>query len=190
MLQALKNSFSHMVKDPVNVSFKGEDDDEKVLYLLRRHVVVNIPWVLLSLIMLLVPFVLPPILAFSGLDLIKILPPSYLVVVTFFWYLVTLTYLFENYLLWYSNAYIVTNKRVVDVDFFSLLNYRVSETSIQNIEDITYSIQGLIQTIFNFGSVSVQTAAEFQDIVFEFIPNPALVQNALSDLITGVKGGE
>ncbi|MEK7595246.1 MAG: PH domain-containing protein [Patescibacteria group bacterium] len=185
-----KELFYSFIPEPKGVEFHGEDKDEKILLLLRRHVVTNIPWILISFGMMLVPFVIPQVLLVGGFPLDGVIPTHYSLILVLFWYLVTITYIFESYLSWYSNVYIVTSKRLVDVDFYGILSIRVSEAPITNIEDVTYTLKGIAATIFNYGSVIVQTAGESRELEFELVPKPAVVHDRISDLATEVRNAK
>jgi hypothetical protein len=59
---------------------------------------------------------------------------------------------------WHWNAFIVTDMRVVDVDQRGFFERVVSEAPIDKIQDLSYSVRGVVGTLFNFGSVSLQTS--------------------------------
>jgi hypothetical protein len=44
-------------------------------------------------------------------------------------------------------------------------------------------VTGLLGSIFDFGSVYIQTAAAQPEFVFEFVPRPREVQDTLLDLL-------
>jgi hypothetical protein len=105
-----------------------------------------------------------------------------------FWYLFTFGYIFTSFLRWFFNAYLVTNKRVVDIDFESLVHRRFSEAFLYNVEDLTHQISGALQVIFNYGTLHIQTAGETRELEFESIPQPATVQDMISDLSSAKRG--
>jgi uncharacterized membrane protein YdbT with pleckstrin-like domain len=92
-------------------------------------------------------------------------------------------YALEQFLVWFFNIYIITDERVIDMDFYNLLFKRVSEAKIDRIEDITTANSGLLQSIVDFGDIQIQTSAEIPEIEFEKIPHPDRVQKLLSELI-------
>ena len=89
---------------------------------------------------------------------------------------------------------IITDKRVIDVDFNNLLVKKFSEARLLMIQDITSKVSGLFQTIFNYGKVKVQTAGETPEIIFEDIPNPEKIIRTLQVLrdeeLRKTRGGE
>jgi len=108
------------------------------------------------------------------------------------WYTGLLLYAFQNLLLWFYNVYIVTDERVVDVDFFGLLYKNVNMAQLKNVEDVSYSQIGIMSSIFNYGKVVVQTASEqLSDDVgqesaaftFNAVLNPDRVMRVISQLM-------
>lgn len=169
--------FSAYIVRPAWVNFATEETGEQIILLLRRHWVTNVPWILLAILMILGPFVLTvfPLLAF--------LPARFQLMGVLFWYLLTMALIFEGFLGWFYNIFIVTDERVVDIDFVGLIYREISEARISRVQSATFSQGGLVQAIFNFGLVLVQTAAEIQNIEFEDVPNPSMVVRTIDSLI-------
>jgi hypothetical protein len=171
------SAFNYM---PDGVRFETQESHETIVLLLRRHWLTNLPWLLISGILLFFP-----IAAFPSLS--SLIPTNislnFLTFIVFVWYLLTFSYAFSQFLLWYFTVGIVTNVRIVDVDFINLLRKEVSATIISKVEDVTMRTGGFIPSLFNFGDVVVQTAAQEQ--VFEFIgvPSPARVVQTINEFM-------
>jgi uncharacterized membrane protein YdbT with pleckstrin-like domain len=93
-----------------------------------------------------------------------------------------LAYVFESFISWFFNVYIVTDERIVDVDFLHLVYRQISYAKIDQIQDITSEMGGVVRTIFNYGDVLIQTAAEISEFTFEAVPVPDQVIKTLSSL--------
>lgn len=172
-------SLSAYVNHPKNSNFEGQEKDEEILLLLRRHFITNIKWIIAAIIMVFAPSTLK----FLEINFLTTLSNNLRVVVSISWYLVIVIFIFENFLNWYFNVYIITNKRIIDIDFWGLLYRNVSEANLKNIQDVTYSVSGFYQTVFNYGDVIVQTAAERPEFDFGSVPNPAKVHDKLTDWV-------
>lgn len=105
--------------------------------------------------------------------------------------MVTLIYAlqFHNY---YLSKQILTNYRLIDYDQRGLFRAEVNETFLVNIENINTVQNNIWQTVFNYGSVDVQTAGEKTDlttsgVVFENVPDPKSITALLSDLSQSAK---
>lgn len=161
---------------PDGVNFSAAATDEKIVLLLRRHPVTNVKWILVSLVMFIIPLVLTPFLA--NLDV----PGNFILLGTFFWYLITIAFTFEKFLSWFFNVNIITEDRVFDVDFVNLVYTEITDADIDNIEDVTVRVGGVIRTLFDYGDVLIQTAAETPEIEFEAVPRPDEVARVLREL--------
>lgn len=178
-------SLTAFLKNPEHVFFESQDDHEKILYLLRRHAITNVGWIFGAILMFVAPLVLMLLSINYSFDVSSIFPFKYQYIFVLIWYLITVVFALESFLDWYFNVYIVTDKRIVDIDFWGLLYKNVSEATYANIEDVTYSTGGVLQTMFNFGSITIQTAAEQREFEFDGVPNPAEVYDKITDLVQG-----
>lgn len=163
---------------PQGVGFDIQHDDEPVLLMLRQHPIVNLTWILLTILLVIAPVIVLPYVPF-----LDFLPGNYRFVAILGWYIMVFGYALEQFLIWFFNIYIVTDERVIDMDFYNLLFKKVSEAKIENIEDITTSNSGLLQSIIDFGDIRIQTAAEIPEIEFERVPHPDLVAKFLSEML-------
>jgi len=173
------NPLSAFCYMPQHTHFENQDEDEKVVLLLRRHPITNLSWILLVVVLALVPTLL------GFLPVLSVLPAKFQVATTVLWYLLTLAIFIQGALTWFFNVNIVTNRRIVDIDFYTLIYREISNARIDNIQEITYKVGGLLGTFFHFGNVEIQTAGALPNFNFENVPNPAQVTNILQDLQRG-----
>jgi membrane protein YdbS with pleckstrin-like domain len=161
---------------PDNVKFVNADSEEKVLLLVRRHPITNLGWIIVAFLMIIAP-------SFLGLlPFFDKLPSGFQTVMILIWYLITFAFILESFLDWYFNVCIITDERVIDVDFVNLLYREISETKVTQIQDVSVEIGGGIRTFFGYGNVLIQTAAEIENIEFADIPNPDKVSKILREL--------
>lgn len=171
------NPLAAFVAKPKDLRFETQERKEKIILLLRRHWITNLPWMGLTLLLLIAPTLL------RFVPLFDFLPPRFRFVSVIIWYLLVLGLTFENFLTWFFNVNIVTDERVVDIDFYSLIYKEISHCKIDRIQDVTYKMGGVVQTFFNYGDVMVQTAGEKPVFEFEAVPRPALVVKKINELI-------
>lgn len=170
------NLFGAFVSKPTNLHFETQEKREKIILLLRRHLVTNISWLVTTLVLIIAPSV---ILRMVHLDFI---PAPYRLIATFVWYLLTFAFAFEKFLSWFFNVNIITDERIVDIDFPTILYKDISETKIDQVQDVSVKVGGFIRSLFNFGDVSIQTAGTVPEIRFEAVPNPEQVSKILNEL--------
>lgn len=176
-----------LIKYPKNIRFESEERDETIYYILRRHPITNLGWILLSLFMTLLPVIAIILITPEESNLVKYFPLSYQLFFFLIWYSITIFITFENFLLWYFSVYIITDKRIIDVDFNGLWHKRISEASLDNIEDATYSTNNFFHILFDYGNIMVQTAAEKTEFEFASIPKPSEVHDVLTNLVQQFK---
>jgi len=171
--------YSSFFQDPEGLSFEDIEQGESILLLLRRHFVTNVPWIAATIVLLILPFLFPFILTFFPFPL----PESHTIMLFMgFYYLFVFGFVLLNFTLWYFQAGLVTNRRIIDVDLSGILYRQVSEAKIQNIQDVTYNQIGFIRSLFNYGNVLVQTAGAEENIEYDRVPRPARVADIIGDL--------
>lgn len=162
---------SYIVK-PRRVRFETQGRTERIFLLLRKHPITQVPWIFTAFFLSLVPLFLIPLLIelefFPGF-----VTGNLIIFIIFFWYTAIFGYSFMQFLLWFFNVNIVTNQRIVDIDFPYLLHKESTATRISQIEDITHRRIGFVRTTFNFGDVYVQTAGAEPNIEFLDVPRPS-----------------
>ncbi|MDP3955121.1 MAG: PH domain-containing protein [bacterium] len=173
-----KNPLSAYILNPVKVRFSSQADEEQVILLLRKHWITNVPWMALAILLFFAPLVLP---IFPLLDF---LPTRYQLMSLIIWYLLLLAFIFESFLTWFFNVYIVTDERLIDVDFYNLIYKQITEAKADKIQDTTYRVGGVLRSVFNFGDVLIQTAGAEANLEFEAVPNPNEVVKVIQDLRT------
>jgi hypothetical protein len=156
--------------------FADEQDDEDTVLLLRAHPITNLRWLVSTLVLLIVP----QIIIFSGL--LSWLPGRFVFLGQLMVYLFALGFAFENFLRWYYSVLIVTNERVVDIDFDGILHRSVAYASLNHIEEPSLVSGGLVRSFFNFGDVNVATAADVQGVEIADVPYPDRVLRIISEL--------
>src|SRR5690606_17376971 len=98
------------------------------------------------------------------------------------YYSVVYTNILRHLVDWYFNLYIVTNERVVDYQFRTFASRHVSESDLDSVEDVKESSIGVIPSFFNYGDVSIYSAADKNVIVFHSVPRPTYVRDKIDDL--------
>ena len=170
------NPFSAFSYYPDRANFVTQDPDEKIVLLLRKHPISNLRWIFIAALLIIAPFFL------TAFPIIDFLPVRFQTITILFWYLLVVTFIFEQFLNWFFNVYIVTDERIIDVDFVNLVYREISDANIDQIQDVTAQMGGAIRTVVNYGDVIIQTAAEVPKIELEEVPYPDRVSRILRDL--------
>lgn len=169
-------------QNPKGITFENQEENEEVILFIRRHIITNVPWVAITLTLLIVPFFLQALLPFLGYEFV---PSTYWVIGLGFYYLVVIGYALLQFTAWFYNVGIVTNIRVVDIDINGITNRNIAAAVVQDIVDVEYSQRGFIQSFFDYGNVHMQTEGLKANFEFLLIPKPAQVSDIISGLMQG-----
>lgn len=164
---------------PDNARFINEDPEEKIILLLRKHPITNIKWMLTGFAMLILPSFL------TVMDFFTSIPGGFQLVLLLTWYLITLAFVFEKFLSWFFNVNILTDERIIEVDFYNLVYREITDAKLDQVQDVTSEMSGALHTFFNYGNVYVQTASEVPKIKFDSVPQPDKATRILRELIVG-----
>lgn len=156
--------------------FVSMQDDEIPVLMLRAHPIVNAQWILATIGLLFIPDLL------ISVGMFAMVPFKIVFLSKLTWYLVLLGFAFERFLDWYFSVIIVTNERVVDVDFENLLQRVISYATLNHIEEPTVVAGGLLRSLFHYGDLYIATAAEESAIEARNIPFPDRVIRIISEL--------
>jgi hypothetical protein len=106
------------------------------------------------------------------------------IVATIYWIASLLWVLFwgiKALLNWYRyhhDLWVITNQRIVDSFRKHPFHHQLSSADLVNIQDMTVSRSGLLQTAFKFGDIHCETAGGMgmKDFLLSSVPNPEEIQ--------------
>lgn len=153
--------------------FEDQFDDEKVLYVFRKH-----------------PYVMRKGLVFGMLGpLIGVIPAAIkpeLGFTVFFGGLIGgvilgLLIFAPSWIGWYFSLYIVTDQRLIQINQKGLFHRAVAALGLNQIQSVNYEIQGLQETLLGFGTIKMQTYVG--DLVIHEAHHPAKIQKKLLGIL-------
>jgi uncharacterized membrane protein YdbT with pleckstrin-like domain len=159
-------------KDDTQLEFEGQRDDERLLFIFRRHVIAMRK----GFYLLLIPFAIssiPPLIWQSTIELF-LLPLAGLIVG-----LILFSY---HFIMWYFTIYIVTDQRIRQVTQRGFFGKDVVELNLSKIQNISYNIPGFTGEVFGFGTIIVQTVVG--DLVIKKVEHPETIYNKLQDAVS------
>ena len=144
--------------------------DEQIIKVFRKHWFIFLLDVLLVILAALIPFAVY-FLPKEWTQLIKSITPFlstlYLAwsVILFFGILVmATTYFFD--------IWVLTNKRLIDVDQINLFKRDISEIRLEHIVDLNIKIFGIINTFLKIGTVEVESSGAVKEFSLRNIADP------------------
>jgi uncharacterized membrane protein YdbT with pleckstrin-like domain len=165
------------------------DTDERIIFEVRKHWLLFVTEACTICILALLPL---GIFSFISLEFWQGIS-SYAGMVSFFvflyslWLLICWVMVFVFWTNYYLDVWIITNKKILNVDQHGLFKREVIVLHLDKIQDITYMIDGLVATTLNYGNIKVTTAGAEAEFIFKGIPNPALVQAKINEALLAHK---
>ena len=161
-----------------NAFFAEIDQDENTILMLRAHPITLIPWIFNTV------FGLVALLIFN-IFLAKYLSFGINLRINLLGVVILFAYAWYNFLIWYYTVGFVTNKRLIDIDYYGIVKRVVSQAPIIKLSDVTAKVAGFFGQIFNYGNVHVTTEGTSQNIEFLDIPYPDEAVAIINDVGTG-----
>lgn len=88
-----------------------------------------------------------------------------------------------------QNQFFMTNESVIQEIQESLFSRREQTVSLGSIEDASFHQSGIVQTIFNYGTIRLSTEGEETTYIFRYVANPRAQVAVLNNAIEAFKNG-
>jgi uncharacterized membrane protein YdbT with pleckstrin-like domain len=167
-------------------TFEGQEPGEEVVMLVRRH-----PFYIAMKFV--ITFIVAMIPAFVASSYAPLLIENNLGALTMFiitlWFLILWVVFFYHFTMYTLDVWIVTNKRIIDSTQHGFFNRTISELHANRIQDVSVKIDGLIQTLFRFGDIQVQTAGTEEKFKFVQVPQPERIKNEIMKVASSKSAG-
>ncbi len=160
--------------------------EEKILFKIRKH------WLTITvagvgfLALAIVPLIIDYTVGFNLSFLPIVFGQSVASHPAAFFYLLWLLALWVGFFVAWTDYYLdvwhVTNERVVDIEQKGLFRRDESSVRLENIEDITIDVKGIIPTLFNYGDIRLQTAGTRREFIIKNATNPESAKNRIQEL--------
>lgn len=156
------------------------DTDEKILHRIRRHWFVMLRVTVGSVCVALFPVLVWMVLSALGFEDARRIAHRELYL---FLYVIGLIFIWMFYFLrwtdYYLDVWLITNKRIIDIEQRGIFRRKVTSITYDRIQDVTVVTDGVIQTLFHFGKIHLQTAGERRKIILRDAPMPEEVKKII-----------
>lgn len=167
----------------INLHALAHDKGEERVLFLRPHWFLLLPTLIGFVVILILPvavwfglqFIQPAVLATPGYATLYILGAS-------IFFLFTWLFLFQHFMDYYLDMWLITSHRIIDIQQTGLFGRTTAELLMENVQDATSEVHGFIHTFFDYGTLTIQTAAEDKRFVFEEVPHPTRVARRILEL--------
>jgi uncharacterized membrane protein YdbT with pleckstrin-like domain len=151
----------------------------------RKHWFILMAHMFWGLVAVLLPILVYAIV--SELPIIISAPGNTLILFLFFYalwligVLVFLTYIWTDY---YLDVWIITNRRIIDIDQQGFFNRENATMQLSKIQDITTSVDGFFATLIGYGMVRVQTAGYDREFIMYGVKNPNHTRDMIESAVS------
>lgn len=151
----------------------GSEKEKDIVIFARRHwisflgdIIVSVMLLLLPIVILVAAHYLSPH-SFQGRFL------NFLVVAGSAYYLMIITSIFNAWISYYYDIYILTSDLIADITQKGFFNRKISQLSLLRVQDVSSKIEGFFPTMFAYGDVLIETAGESAEtFLLKSVPNP------------------
>ncbi len=179
-------------KSKLNYPSLNLSEGEYVISAVRRHPIGLVPTlaigVLLAALTLSVLFNYDIVVQTLGLSGAAANPMLAAIPVLLFIFLISVG-VYVVYYVYTNNRFFLTNESVIQEIQISLFAHHEQTVSLANIEDASYTQQGIIQQFFNFGSIRLSTEGDETTYRFTYVANPKQHIATLNNAVEAFKNG-
>src|SRR3990167_4250480 len=164
------------------------EEDENVILTVRKHWFVITAELITALMFAFLPFL---ILIF--LSALPEFVPLNIVFASAAWILLTLLSTFMIWTHFYLDLWVITDHRIIVIDQIHFFNRKVSSFRLERLQDIKVSINGIIPTFLNYGTLRAQTASAAEsNFMTVGLPDPrgiqSVIQKATDERLRSLQG--
>lgn len=168
----------------------NQRDSEKIFVFIRKRFISFLPQIIIFIFLFFSPILA---LLFSSLsDLItntSQLGRDLVVLMMMAYYLSAATFMISTWVSFYYDVLVVSDERIVEISQNTLFNRSVNELVFEQIEDVSSSIKGVLNTIFDSGVLDIQTAGSQRNFVINDIGRVNDIVAIILDLSGQAKQG-
>jgi len=173
----LKNNFTNsLLHDPKDMSFDIQQKDEEILLIIREHPIFHLGWIFYSIIYAIA-------LIFIDYLVYSYFSESNAIFLLLFGMCTIISYIWSNITHWYFLSGIITNKRIIDLDYNNTLSREINVVNLSGVEEVTTKSNGYIGSFFDSANIFVKSEGDILSIEFMNSPNPSFIVKFINDLI-------
>ncbi len=161
------------------------DSNEKIIRIVRKHWFVLLADFFVLLFFIVIPVLLLFLLQIVPIDSILNYSGDAFYAKAFFlfaWLFLVWMFGWNMWTDYYLDVLIVTNNRIFDITQEGLFKRTSSSFRIDKIQNVTVDQKGIIETLFDFGTIKLETAGEREDFVASYITNPYEIKKFVNEM--------
>ena len=167
-------------------------ENEYVINAVRRHLIgLIIP---ISMTVIMISLVAAMIISYPMViaSVTGVFDPATMLPVVWIGVLCILLFAIGGYIavwVYLNNTFFLTNESVIQEIQTSIFSKHEQTVSLGNIEDASFSQRGILQTLFNYGSIRLSTEGDETTYRFDYVANPKQHIAILNNAVEAFKNG-
>lgn len=166
------------------LTFPGKEIDEQIFVFVRRYPLAFMPSLLLTLGVTVLGAIMISLLGIGD-----IIDHNVRVLLGSAFFLLMMLFGLIEFIDFYFDMHIVTDRRLVDIDQLRLFNRDVATLLLDDIQDVQSKTKGFFPTLFRYGDVIIQSAGAKPNFIFADIRFPERVAAIIIDLSDQTRQG-
>lgn len=147
----------------------------------------------------LLPYAILAIIPFAAIELFSLAPQFNYITTTLIanpglerlavgiWLLLVWTSAWGVFTRYFLNAWILTDRRIVDITQHRFFKREVSSLLLPRVQDVTSEVEGFIHSLLGIGDIAVQSAGAVDEFHMYGISEPERMREAILDLVSDGK---
>jgi hypothetical protein len=168
----------------------NQRDSEKIFVFVRKRIISFLPQIIIFIFLIFAPIAALLFSFFSGAaTTTSQLGRDLVILVMMAYYLSTVTFIISTWVSFYYDVLVISDERIVEISQNTLFNRSINELVFEQIEDVSSSIKGVLNTIFDSGILDIQTAGSQRNFVIKDIGRVNDIVAIILDLSGQAKKG-
>lgn len=156
------------------------EDSERILLKVRKHWFLVFRDILGVLFMVFLPFIFVAATP-AGAELLASPEGIFLACLWFMAGIMAMATVWTNY---YLDIWIVTDKRIVNVEQLTLFSRETTTMRVERIQDATVEVHGFLPTMLGYGNLRIQSAGDLgEHMIFRGLPEPEYVRGVILEQV-------
>ena len=144
---------------------KHLEDDEILMMVVHKHWFIGLKSVFWPTVFFIADFYLLTLFHANAMYLVvAILAVTFIV-----WWI-------RNFFDYFLDAWLITNQGIIDITWFGWFHRQSTRVLYSDLQGISYEIKGVMGTLLNFGTVSIEKISTGAVISLEFVKNPKNIE--------------
>jgi hypothetical protein len=158
------------------------EDGEHIVEEVRKHWIVILGDTIFSIIIALLPLVFYALVIGPHREALDKEVTNVFFFLYNIWLLCTILVFFANWTKYYLDVWVVTNKRIIDIDQKKLWHRDIASLRLEMIQDVKLEVTGVIATFFKIGDLNLQTAASEREFLIKNVSQPEQMKEMIMKL--------